>query len=427
MVAAELIKRRGGKSLFLVPTCMLVEQQAGQLRSWTGMIVGEYMSGNTFPSQCDILVSTPKSFETAMLRSIAPGWSAFRTVVFDEVHHVLKDHPYRKLALKLRLEHPIPNEIRVLGLTASVTYAVETNKVKASMRRLCDDLQTQMMETASENELRASGYHAFGTQAEVLKREDIDLPGTPLETDLLPREMRKPHLMVQSFFNRVNKRTATTYACDLVQCVRSLEAAILSVDCTFQSPLKDSVSSWGEYAHKKRLRSSLYGFIEHWYEALRLLVVSWEEAPDASICFLQLTKSLDAGKWPHPVDSQIKVFRRNYAEMNMPRLDHLKDMLTYKLENTLMFRGILFVQQRVMTHILEYIIKADEVLSAKLNVATLYAHASPATPSFRLTKVDAQQNLQKFASGEANLLIVNQHCSCRGRDGHSRCQLRDSL
>ena len=187
------------------------------------------------------------------------------------------------------------------------------------------------------------------------------------------------------------------------------------------------MSSWGEYAHKKRLRSSLYGFIEHWYEALRLLVVSWEEAPDASICFLQLTKSLDAGKWPHPVDSQIKVFRRNYAEMNMPRLDHLKDMLTYKLENTLMFRGILFVQQRVMTHILEYIIKADEVLSAKLNVATLYAHASPATPSFRLTKVDAQQNLQKFASGEANLLIVNQHCSCRGRDGHSRCQLRDSL
>ena len=104
LVAAELIKRRGGKSLFLVPTCMLVEQQAGQLRSWTGMIVGEYMSGNTFPSQCDILVSTPKSFETAMLRSIAPGWSAFRTVVFDEVHHVLKDHPYRKLALKLRLE-----------------------------------------------------------------------------------------------------------------------------------------------------------------------------------------------------------------------------------------------------------------------------------------------------------------------------------
>lgn len=129
LIAAELIKRRGGKSLFLVPTCMLVEQQSGQLRSWTGMIVGEYMSGNTFPSHFDILVSTPKAFETVLLRNQVSGWSSFRTVVFDEVHHVLKDHPYRKLAL--------PNEIRILGLTASVTYAVEENKVKTSMRRLC--------------------------------------------------------------------------------------------------------------------------------------------------------------------------------------------------------------------------------------------------------------------------------------------------
>ena len=406
LVAAELIRRRGGKSLFLVPTCMLVEQQAGQLRAWTGQLVGEYMSGNGFPSQFDILVSTPKALETAMLRSIAPCWSSYKTVVFDEVHHVLKDHPYRKLAVKLRLEHPLPNEIRVLGLTASVTYAVEASKVETSMRRLCDDLQVQKMETANAIELRASGYHAFGTQAEVLTGEDIDLPGTPFETGLLDRVARKPHLMVQSFFSRVNKFTATTYACDLVRCVHSLESSVLSVDATFRSPLKGSVSSWGEYAHKKRLCSSLYGFVEHWYEALRLLVVSWEEAFDASICFLLMTNSLDDGKWPHLVDSQIRVFRRTYAEKHMPRLDHLKDVLTYKLESTSStFRGILFVQQRVMTHILKYIIQNDQALSAKLNMVTLYAHASPATPSFRLTKADVQRNLKQFASGEANLLI----------------------
>lgn len=78
LIAAELIKRRGGKSLFLVPTCMLVEQQSGQLRSWTGMIVGEYMSGNTFPSHFDILVSTPKAFETVLLRNQVSGiWVVF--------------------------------------------------------------------------------------------------------------------------------------------------------------------------------------------------------------------------------------------------------------------------------------------------------------------------------------------------------------
>ena len=41
-------------------------------------------------------------------------------VVFDEVHHVLKDHPYRKLAQQLcKCDGPV-----VLGLTASLTYAV---------------------------------------------------------------------------------------------------------------------------------------------------------------------------------------------------------------------------------------------------------------------------------------------------------------
>ena len=89
----------------------------------------------------------------------------------------------------------------------------------------------------------------------------------------------------------------------------------------------------------------------------------------------------------------------------MPRLGHLKDVLTYKLKSTPKFRGILFVQQRVMTHILKYIIQNDQALSAKLNMVTLYAHASPATPSFRLAKADVQRNLQQFASGEANLLI----------------------
>ena len=75
------------------------------------------------------------------------------------------------------------------------------------------------METASEIELGASGYHAFGTQANVLIGKDIDLPGTPFETGLLDRVMRKPHLMVQSFLSHVNKCTAMTYACDLVRCM----------------------------------------------------------------------------------------------------------------------------------------------------------------------------------------------------------------
>ena len=408
LVAAELIRRREGKALFLVPTVLLVSQQAGQLRSWTSADVGEYHGSATYPSDFDILVSTPKAFESAQLRDKAPAWSSFSTIIFDEVHHVLKEHPYRKLAVSLRRACPLPSGPRVLGLTASVTYAVEDNKVASSIRRLCDDLQVQKMETAGQDELRASGYHAFGTQAEVLTQAHIDLPGIGLASGVLDTEQRKPHLMASQFFGRVCKSEATQFACDLVRCIRSLEEAVLSADSSFKSPLNGTVNSWGKYAHDRQSRHSLYALLEHWYEALRLLVISWEEAADASICFLQMTYSFNAGKWPVSVDKSIQCLRVAYAEQPLPRFDHLKDVLAYKLDaasDARPFRGILFVQQRVMTHVLEHLIRNDEVLSSQLKPVCIYAQTSPATPSLRVTKAEARQRLRQFASGEANLLI----------------------
>ena len=408
LVAAELIRRREGKALFLVPTVLLVSQQAGQLRSWTNANVGEFHGGVAFPPEFDILVSTPKAFESAQLQGKASAWSSFSTVVFDEVHHVLKEHPYRKLAASLRRACPLPDGPRILGLTASVTYAVEINKVGPSIRRLCDDLQVQKMETAKEDELRASGYYAFGTQAEVLTQGQIDLPGIDLASGVLSIEQRRPHLMGPQFFSRVQKSEATKFACDLMCCIRSMEEVMLSLDRGFKSPLVGSVNTWGKYAHDRRSHHSLYAHLEHWYEALRLLVISWEEAADASICFLHMTDSFNAGNWPVMIDASIQKFSMAYAKQIFRRFEHLKDVLTYKLDaasNTRPFRGILFVQQRVMTHILEYVIRNDEALSSQLNPVCIYAQASPATPSLRITKAEAQERLHQFASGEANLLI----------------------
>ena len=217
-------------------------------------------------------------------------------------------------------------------------------KINAAMRRLCEDLQIEKMETASNDELRACGYHALGTQADV-KTADQDLPGMVTE-GTVPVTDRKPHEMAKTFFQRVEEGSATPYALELVACIRSMEAAIFSVHPEFASPLEcTSLKEWGVWASKKSHTSHL----EHWYEALRLLVISWEEAADASIAFLQMTNSLaacaEADRW---------------RSLPFPRFDNLKEVLEHQLlERGNAFRGIIFVQQKLMTHVLGYVIRSD--------------------------------------------------------------------
>lgn len=85
-MAAELMLRlRGGPALFLVPTCLLVEQQAKAVREHTGLRVGEFMGGARLPVAFDVLVSTPDAFWRAQAQSPNLSWATFSLVVFDEV------------------------------------------------------------------------------------------------------------------------------------------------------------------------------------------------------------------------------------------------------------------------------------------------------------------------------------------------------
>ena len=72
-----------------------------------------------------VLVSTPKAFSIAQANNPdLLGWQQFSLVVFDEVHHVIKDHPYRKIAQHMRRHLQESSGVRILGLTASISYAV---------------------------------------------------------------------------------------------------------------------------------------------------------------------------------------------------------------------------------------------------------------------------------------------------------------
>jgi superfamily II DNA or RNA helicase len=125
LIASEILRCHQTPTLFLVPTRFLVEQQAAAIRDHTHFTVGEYVGGEQLPSSFDVLVSTPEAFRIVQGNGrVGPfAWAKFSCVVFDEVHHILKDHPYRKLAQSLQQSGALT---LCLGLTASLSYAVGT-------------------------------------------------------------------------------------------------------------------------------------------------------------------------------------------------------------------------------------------------------------------------------------------------------------
>jgi hypothetical protein len=69
-------------------------------------------------------------------------------------------HPYTAVAEAI-VKTPLAVRPRVLGLTASPTYAVVPRTVLQAIGELCVSLRIDKIHTASQEELQASGYHAL--------------------------------------------------------------------------------------------------------------------------------------------------------------------------------------------------------------------------------------------------------------------------
>lgn len=414
LIAGTLVASLPKRSIFLVPTCLLVKQQATALRSIPGLTVFgaviEYQGGSAPPPETfRCLVSTPSAFAALQCRTLNLAWTTFAAVVFDEVHHVLKKHPYRKLALALRQDDP-HQSVRVCGLTASYTYGVGEAKSRASLNRLCAEMRFEKLECARPGELEASGYHAKVAEPEVV--DSVDVAGD-VPIGALPPAKRKPHLLLETFLNRMKNGTITPFAKRLVAVIRCMEAELAAEFAGYASPVKPNsqLKEWGAYAHNKSRKSAKFAGIREWYEALRVLVTSWEEAEDAVVYYLRLT-GCDGGfeedvgvAWGQSVLASKKLFWV-YVPTAFPRFERLKSALIAKVSAVDHFRGILFVQQRVTTHILEHFVRSDRELTARLKTACVYAASTRATPTFKVSKTDVRDRIAAFSDGSVNLLIA---------------------
>ena len=375
---------------------------------------------------------------------------------------MLNNHPYRKLAESLSkwsssTSRALP---RVVGLTASYSYAVGDAKTKVALGQLCRDLGITNTATATPEELEASGYTASGAPA------DVRLPpATATPARVLPVADRKSHEMATAFFRREVLGSGTRFAGLLMACIRSMEQAVAEAERRssppafppFTSPMPPhghlAIREWGPYAHKLAYGTApscrragrgrqrnhhnqpslplstvgvLLAELEHWYEAARVLIVSWEEREDDCATILDMfgcsgSPSNRASEknlvdiWPRGVLKNITSF---WAEVpaTFPRHEHLKGVLLQKYEHhggdggggssESSFRGIVFVRERVTTHVLATVIRSDPNLAGLFNTACLYATSKPATASLAVSEREADAGIQSFREGRVNLLLA---------------------
>ena len=403
LVAAEIIARLGTPSVFFVPTVPLVGQQAKAIGSrLPSLTIGKFHGETPLPKAFDVLVTTPKAFDAAQTRgSCALSWRNFKVVVFDEVHHVIKDHPYRHLALKLKQSSSSP---RVVGLTASLTYAVGEKKINSSVSRLCNELKISKIEHATDEELWNGGYTGGGRGS----LAELRTPSAVMNVQHIPEDERKPHLIHRTFFTRIKNGNATNFGADLYEVIRELEGVVASSNLvSFSSPLSSaSLKSWGLYAHKNKGVHIDFVALEHLYEALRLFIISWEEDKDVTMEYLKMMTIHCHQSEDVSANQRLRTFFNSHS-VPQHRFGNMFTVLKEKYTHYgQTFRCILFVKQRIVTHVLKHAIESHPDLGSRIDARCLYSTKAPASASLSLSKHESASAISDFLSGKANMMIA---------------------
>ena len=416
VVAAQVVvnslQHQNDKALFLVPTQELVEQQAQVLKRWCHHIdILRFTGGMSDPSMVPTskvcLVSTPKAFLLLKQRKQDFSLKNFKLVVFDEVHHMLKDHPYRHIAFEIKAiqeSEQNANSIQVLGMSASLTYAVNDAAIVKTLNRLCREMKIVKMLSPSIEELMQGGYVSqHGRNVEI--EQTADCP-----ENVIPRRARKPHDMYGQFMRRVNSKKATDFVQDYLNVIAELEKRAKHENMQFESPLPNrKLSSWADYVSdpNSSQSSAVLTTLQHWYVGLRLLVQTWEEDEHLVLWWLQMNDALAVSMMDESRESFENIKKRANDSSNFLKMDRLRFHLKEKVQQKgASFRCLVFVQQRITAVILSYYINNDPVLrNSGITADFVAACNSNIAPGITVTKRMAKSSIGKFRSGAINVIV----------------------
>eukprot|EP00549_Striatella_unipunctata_P018607 CAMPEP_0118679996 /NCGR_PEP_ID=MMETSP0800-20121206/4102_1 /TAXON_ID=210618 ORGANISM="Striatella unipunctata, Strain CCMP2910" /NCGR_SAMPLE_ID=MMETSP0800 /ASSEMBLY_ACC=CAM_ASM_000638 /LENGTH=648 /DNA_ID=CAMNT_0006576061 /DNA_START=215 /DNA_END=2161 /DNA_ORIENTATION=+ len=425
-VAAELIHRallssdKENAALFLVPNRELVTQQAAAINTYFEPILKEdfaifkHVGGNAPPAlnsyaqTFKILVSTPQAFVHLQSKSMF-GWHIFSIVVFDEVHHAIKKHPYRHLALDLKhwkSKKPPQQKIpQVIGLTASLTYAVYEFQMVQAVNKLLADFCITKTIFPSEQELEEGGYHGHTSGKDEGVVIAIEQQSNHAPEGVLPEWQRKPHARYAQFMERVGLKRTTKEAALVYHAVEALEKMACNYQSNFQSSLSNPCLTTGEkYAHSCFLSGNqrTRGFfrnLENWYVALRILITSYEE--EAAVCFwwLKMQRAFDGVEDL----AEIKATRELAADYPCHKMDQLCQTIEKSksgLQDDL--RCLVFCQERISALVL------SEYIQHKTKIKTKFmtSQGSHVTPSIKMNPTLVKETIKDFRSGKISILVT---------------------
>lgn len=411
LVRLKLLENANLRILFLVPTRVLVDQQALVVERWCpGAVVRRYHGGLGTCSFdfFQVMVSTPAAFRKMQANNKDSfSWATFSLVIFDEVHHVLKEHPYRLIAQSLLAWHRTNDDhtVQVLGLSASLTYDVHESKIKTTLNRLCTELSTEIMISPSVEELEAGGYvQQGGRSVQVMSTSH-------LPEGITRPSSRKPHSMHETFMNRIKVGCATYVAMAVMNVVTLLETMAMTCTPAFRSPLSCSkLSSWELYAYTLRRGSTgathdLFASLECWYVALRVLIQTWEEECQIVIQWLKMNSAM--AHLPPALQRDPNVIRfQKYLENedNLRKLGSLQSQVHAKKEEYgTDFKCIVFVQQRFTAMVVAHFLNQ---VDSTLQAGFVASRGSSVTPSFKVTRECVSHTIDSFKDGRCSVLVA---------------------
>src|SRR2546425_1040773 len=185
MVIAEVLRRRGGRILFLAPTKPLVEQHAASMRKVLVVDRITLFTGEaTAPEDRELLwrenkiiVSTPQVIRND-LRAERISLDDVSLIVFDEAHRAVGDYAYVDVAAAYK---DVPGRL-VLGMTASPGSSAE------KILEVCGNLGITAVEIRTEYDPDVVPY-----------QHDLQIERIPVEAPDVSKEIRKllQHAKVQ--------------------------------------------------------------------------------------------------------------------------------------------------------------------------------------------------------------------------------------
>ncbi|TMS35109.1 hypothetical protein L596_002574 [Steinernema carpocapsae] len=423
VIAQHLLKGNGRKVCFVVPNVTLLEQQkrvcerhmdakvniikAESKAPFSGMVAASHIVLLTPQMLVNALQNTTEGKENFSL-------SVFSMIVLDECHHTAESHPYNVLMhhyhdVKLKGTGKSP---QIVGLTASLGAGTSRNANEAfrHIQKLCANLDSPKISTVEKHKADLTGF-AVETKDRI-RYVESNYRSKPFFKDVME--------LMSELENGIFVHPAI--ACDPVKKAMIKEQVCRSSDASSTANYRSSASTRYSQAYQNwlgnalmitlpkvdlpsdarveimtrfRLLKILYKMIELWANFNGKCAMDY---------YMKESEGLPI---PLPVHDRIRElvsYRNDNSDMLIEMCQLLVEKFGEGTDGASPARVLIFVKEREYTYMLANIIDCCNELKALGVRPDFLISTNSGDGECRLNPEEQRSKLEKFRSGEINLL-----------------------